>query len=343
MMDELAPPLSSEPLETMLRLLNGHCIEQAIHVTAALGIADLLREGAKSSDELASAVGADPSSVYRLLRTLASIEVFTEDQDGHFALTPLGTTLRRDVPNSAWDRAIFYGAPEMWEVWGNLLHSVVTGESACEHVHDAAFYDFVSRHQNVGVPFNRYMTKTSEQHNAAILEGYDFSPLRTLVDVGGGQGRTLAAILRAYPALRGILFDLPLVVAHATPLDAADVAGRREIVGGDMQQSVPLGADGYLIKWVLMDRSDERAIEVLRNCTEAMADAGRVLVVEMVMPQDNRASFAKVMDLQMMLLFGRGRIRTEVEFRDLFQAAGLRVTHRHPTQSPNSIIEGVRI
>jgi hypothetical protein len=327
----------------MLRLLNGHCLEQALYVAAVLGIADLLREGAKSSDELARVTGADGPSLYRLLRLLASIEVLSEDQNGHFALTSLGATLRRDVPNSVWDRALYYGAPEMWQVWGNLLHSVKTGESACEHVYATPFYEYLSQHPNVGVPFNRYMTKTSEQHNTAILKSYDFSPLRTLVDVGGGHGGTLAAILQAYPALQGILFDLPQVVEHAIPLDAAGVAERCRIVGGDMQQSAPPGGDGYLIKWVLMDRSDEQALKVLRNCREAMADEGKILVVEMVMPRGTQASFSKMMDLQMMLLFGRGCIRTEEEFRALFQAAGLRVTQCLATPSPNSIIEGMRI
>jgi hypothetical protein len=336
-------PQPPEPLEQMLRLLNGHCLEQALYVAAVLGIADLLREGAKSSDELARVTGADGPSLYRLLRLLASIEVLSEDQNGHFALTPLGTTLRSDVLNSVRDRAIYYGAPEMWQVWGSLLHSVKTGESACEHVHATPFYEYLAQHPNVGVPFNRFMTKTSEQHNATILTSYDFSPLRTLVDVGGGHGSTLAAILQAYPTLQGILFDLPQVVAHATLLDAAGVAERGKVVGGDMQQSVPPGGDGYLIKWVLMDRSDERAIQVLRNCREAMADGGKILVVEMVMPPGNQASFSKMMDLQMMLLFGRGGIRTEEEFRALFKAAGLRVTRCLATPLPNSIIEGVRM
>ena len=343
MTHECPLPRAPEPLEQMLRLLNGHCLEQALYVAAVLGIADLIGEGAKSSDELACATGADGPSLYRLLRTLASIDVLSEDPDGSFALTSLGAMLRRDVPNSVWDRALYYGAPEMWQVWGNLLHSVKTGESACEHVYATPFYEYLSQHPNVGVPFNRYMTKSSEQHTAAILQSYDFAHLRTLIDIGGGHGGTLAAILQAYPALHGILFDLPEVVAHATPLDTLGVAQRCKIVGGDMQHSVPCGGDGYLIKWVLMDRSDEQAIKVLRNCREAMVDEGKIMVVEMVMPRGTEASFSKMMDLQMMLLFGRGGIRTEEEFCALFNAAGLQVTQCLATPSPNSIIEGVRV
>jgi hypothetical protein len=335
-------PASAEATEQMLHLLNGHCVEQAVYVAAVLGIADLLYEGPKSIDELATATEADGPSLYRLLRTLSSIAVFREAPSGHFAITPLGATLRSDAPNSVRDRAIYYGASEMWRVWGNLLRSVKTGQSACEHVHGVSFYEYLARHPNVGVPFNRYMSKTSEQHNAAILESYDFSGLRTLVDIGGGFGGTLAAILRAYPTLRGILFDLPQVVEHAMDLSAAGLGKRWKVVGGDMQQFVPSGGDGYLIKWVLMDRSDEAAIQVLSNCREAMAINGRILAVEMMMPRDDEPSFSKIMDLQMMLLFGRGRIRTEEEFRDLFKAAGLAVTHIHPTRSPNTIIEAAR-
>jgi len=343
MIRESTPSQPPDPLDQMLRLLNGHCLEQALYVAAVMGIADLLREGAKSSKQLARATGADRSSLYRLLRMLASIEVLSEDQSDQFALTALGATLRSDVPNSVRDRAILYGAPEMWKVWGNLLHTVKTGESACEGVYAVPFYEFLSQHPTVEVPFNRYMTKSSEQHVAEILKCYDFSQLRTLVDVGGGHGSTLAAILQAYPALHGILFDLPQVVAGATLLDTAGVGERCKVIGGDMQQSVPPGGDGYLIKWVLMDRSDEQAIKVLKNCMEAMANDAKILVVEMVMPPRGAASFANIMDLQMMLLFGKGCIRTEGEFRALFKAAGLMVTKCLPTPSPNSIIEGMRM
>ena len=202
-------------------------------------------------------------------------------------------------------------------MWGNLLHCVRTGESACERVYAKRFYDYLAQYPVVGVPFNRYMTKTSEQHTTAILDCYDFSQLRTLVDVGGGEGITLAAILKAYPTTQGILFDLPKVVRTAISLDLVGLAERCKLVGGDMQQSAPCGGDLYLIKWMLMDRSDEEAINVLRNCKEAMTDDAKILVVELVMPSDGKPSLNKIMDLQMMLLFGRGRIRTREELSSL--------------------------
>ncbi len=186
------------------------------------------------------------------------------------------------------------------------------------------------------------MTKTSEQHNAAIVASYDFSSLGTVVDVGGGHGATLAAILAACPALRGVLLDLPQVVSQATPLAAAGLTDRCTAVGGDMEQAVPAGGDAYLIKWVLMDRPDDVAIRLLRNCAAVMGETGKVVVVEMVMPTGGGPSFSKVMDVRMLLVFGGGRLRTETEFRALFAAAGLRLTRVIPTPSPNSIIEGER-
>jgi hypothetical protein len=185
------------------------------------------------------------------------------------------------------------------------------------------------------------MTRQSDQHNAALVAAYDFSPLRIVADIGGGQGSTLAAILRANPSLRGILLDVPEVVAHTVPIAAPEVADRCEVVGGDMLQGVPRGADAYLIKRVLMIWGDEQAIRVLRHCAEALPASGKVLVVEPVMPPGNAPSPAKAYDLLMLLAHRGGHVRTEAEFRDLFVAAGLRLAQVIPTASPNSILEGV--
>ena len=186
------------------------------------------------------------------------------------------------------------------------------------------------------------MTRQSDQHNQAIVAAYDFSVFRTVSDVGGGQGSTLAAILRANPSLRAILLDQPQVVAGAEPmLRAAGVADRCESVGGDMLQGVPRGADGYVVKRVLMIWGDELAVQVLRHCAEALPEQGRVLVVEMVMPPGNDPSPAGSFDLLMMLANEEGRVRTEAEFRDLFAAAGLRLARVVPTASPNFILEGM--
>jgi hypothetical protein len=336
------PDGPGEASSRMLQLLNAFLTVQALYVAAALGIADRLADGPKAVDDLAAATSAHRPALYRLLRMLAGAGVFREEADGQFALTALGGTLRSEGPNSVRDWALYVGAPEMWEVWGGLRASVMTGEPAFVHMHGMPLWEYLASHPEIGTPFDRWMSRQSDQHNAAIVASYDFAPFRAVADIGGGQGSTLAAILRANPSLRGILLDLPRVVARPAPLEAAGVMDRCAVIGGDMLQGVPGGADAYLVKRVLMDWGDEQAAEIVRNCAGAMRDGGKVLVVEMVLPPGNEPSPSKAFDLLMLLVHPGARIRTEAEFRDLFAAAGLRLTRIIPTASPNSIIEGVR-
>ncbi|MFN2463182.1 MAG: methyltransferase [Candidatus Dormibacteria bacterium] len=326
----------------MLQMINAFLTVQGIHVAAKLGIADRLAEGAIGVDELAKATGTNPTSLYRLLRMLAGAGVFSEESDGRFALTPLGGCLRSDGPESVRDWALFIGAPEMWETWGRLGDSVVTGDAAFPQTHGKALWEYLAVHPELGTPFNRWMTRQSDQHNAAVVASYDFSPFPVVADIGGGQGSSLAAILRGSPAVRGILLDLPQVVASTPALADSGVADRCKVIGGDMLQSVPTGADAYLIKRVLMDWGDEQAATILRNCASALPEAGKVLAVEMVLPPGNEPSPGKGFDILMMLVHAGARIRTEAEFRDLFAAAGLRLTRVIETPSPNCILEGVR-
>jgi O-methyltransferase len=326
----------------MLQMLNAFLTVQALHVAAALGIADQLADGPRGVDELASITGAQRSSLYRLLRMLTGAGVFREELNGQFALTPLGTTLRSEAPDSVRDWALFVGAPEMWQVWGGLRDSVITGESAFQRVHGMPMWEYITGHPDLGTAFDRWMTRQSNQHNLALVASYDFSSCRLVADIGGGQGSTLAAILRANPYLRGVLLDLAHVVANPVPLVEAGVLDRCEAIGGDMLQAVPVGADAYVIKRVLMDWGDEQAATILRNCAAAMPEAGKALVVEMLMGTGDASSPGKSFDILMLLNQPGGRIRTEAEFRALFTAAGLRLTRVIPTASPNSILEGVR-
>jgi hypothetical protein len=325
----------------MLGMLNGFLTVQALHVAAVLGIADLLASGPKSVPDLASATGAHRSTLYRLLRMLTGPGVFREQPDGRFAVTPLGATLQSDSPDSVREWALFVGAPEMWAVWEGLRDSVMTGQVAFSAVHGAPISQYLATRRDLGALFHGWMTRQSNQHNAALVAAYDFSPFRLVADIGGGQGSTLAAILAAHPSVHGILLDLPQVVAHLPALEEAQVTGRCQVIGGDMLASVPAGADAYLIKRVLMDWADEDATALLRNCAAAMAGQGKVIVIEMLMPAGNDPSPVKPFDI-LMLLNQSGRIRTEAEFRELFTAAGLRLTRIIPTASPNSILEGVR-
>ena len=326
----------------MLRMLNAFLTVQALHVAADLGLADLLAGGPKSVDDLAAATTADPTSLHRLLRMLCGSGVFQQEADGSYALTALGATLKSDGPDSVREWALFVGAPEMWPVWAGLRESVLTGRASFPAVHGVPMWEFIANHEKLGVAFNGWMTRQSHQHNSALVDAYDFSPFRRVVDVGGGQGSTLAAILRANPSLLGVLLDLPAVVATTTPLEAAGVSDRCEVIGGDMLRAVPAGGDAYIAKRVIMDWSDADSTTILRNCREAMTDDGRVIVVEMLMPSGDEPSPARSFDILMLLNQPGGRIRTEAEFRELFAQAGLRLSKVVATPSPNSILEGTR-
>jgi hypothetical protein len=326
----------------MLQMLNAFLMVQALHVAAELGIADRLADGSRSVDELANATGAHQRSLYRLLRMLAGVGVFREEGDGRFGLNALGESLRSEGPGSVRDWALFVGAPEMWETWGRLRDSVMTGEAAFPRLRGMPLWDYMANHPELGDPFDRWMSQQSDQHNAAIVATYDFSRFRKVADIGGGRGSTLAAILRANPLVRGILLDLPQVVADPAPLKEAGVAQRCEVIGGDMLRGVPTGADVYLIKRVLMDWGDDQAARILRNCAGALPEKGKVLAVEMVLPRGNDPSPSKAFDILMLLNHAGARIRTEAEFGELFMAAGLRLIRVIPTASSNSILEGVR-
>src|SRR6267143_5153560 len=237
-----------QPSGDMLRMLNAFLTVQALHVAAVLGVADLLAAGSKTVDELAAATKADRSSLHRLLRMLTGPGVFREEADGRFAITPLGASIRSEGPDSVREWALFVGAPEMWAVWAGLRASVITGEESFPAVHGAPMWEYIAARPSLGEAFNGWMTRQSRQHNSALVAAYDFSHFRLVVDVGGGQGSTLAAILSANPSVRGVLFDLPQVVAHTAPVDDAGVADRCEVISGDMLRAVPDGGDAYLIK-----------------------------------------------------------------------------------------------
>jgi hypothetical protein len=326
----------------MLQLLNACLTTHALHVVAELGIADRLADGAVAIDDLAVTTGAHAPSLYRLLRMLVGVGVFREEGKGRFALTAVGQTLRSVGLESVRDWALYVGAPAPWAAWGRLRETVMTGNSGFVLAHGQSTYEYLTRHAELGAPFDRWMTRQSDQHNGAVVAAYDFSAFRTVADVGGGQGSTLAAILSVNPSMRGILLDQPQVVAGAEPvLRAAGVIERCEVIGGDMLQGVPAEADVYILKRVLMIWGEEPAMRVLKLCAAALPKQGRVLVVEMVMPPGNDPSAARGFDLLMLLANEDGRVRTEAEFRDLFAAAGLRLARVLPTASPNSILEGV--
>lgn len=336
-------PAVSPPL-TLLEMMTGYRISQSIYVVAVLGIADLLKDGPKSSDELATSVGANPDALYRVLRTLASVGVFAEVDHRHFTLTPLAATLQTGVPGSFRGAAIFFGDDQNWRPWGELLYSVKTGKPAFEHVFGTGYFEWAFQHAEASDIFSAAATATTGPESVAVAAAYDFSGFRTIVDVGGGKGALMAAILKAYPRMRGVLFDHPHVIAGARDLlEREGVSARCELVAGDFFASVPEGGDAYVLKSVIHDWDDARSATILRNCHRAMKEQGKLLVVERLILPGNEPSYSKLLDLQMMVLVG-GRERTEAEFRALFATAGFRLTRVIPTQTPTgfNVIEGVR-
>jgi hypothetical protein len=327
------------PIVQVNYLISGGWIAQAVGVAAELGIADLLADGPKTSDELAQATGSHSRALYRLLRTLASIGVFTESAPGRFALTPMAGLLRSDAPMSVRGRARFTTGDVQWPAWGQLRHSVKTGETAFEHVHGMNVWEHRQKHPAAAAEFNAAMTNLGRQVASAVSDAYDFSGFSTVVDVGGGHGAMMMTILRDHQALRGTVFDLPHV-AQGTAQAIADAgfSDRCEVLGGDMFEGVPADGELYMLSNIIHGFDDERSIAILENCHKAMKAGGKVLMIEDVIPTGDQPSFGKLMDLNMLVSPG-GQERTGDEYRALAQAAGLALTRVIPTYSSRSIVE----
>ena len=332
------PSLSAHqgvPAETVLtQMILGSLASQAVYVAAKLGIADLLVSGPKPVDELAKATETDAPSLYRVLRALASLGIFTEQNNRIFAMTSTAEPLRSDVPNSLRDVAIFMGEDWHWEVWGKTLQSVRTGKSAWAEIHGGEVFEYFEKNQEAASIFNRAMSSFSGLATKAVVEAYDFTGIETLVDIAGGHGRLLTGVLEAHPSMRGVLFDLPHVIAGAIKTD------RLEFATGDFFAAVPSGGDAYIMKHIIHDWDDERALTILKNIKKAMNPGGRVLVVEAVIADGNNQDFGKLLDIEMLVSPG-GKERTAAEYEDLFSRAGLRLTRIVPTKSPYSVIEAV--
>jgi hypothetical protein len=325
------------------RLANGYQVTQAIHVATVLGIADLLVDGPRSSDDLAAATDTHPGMLYRLLRALAGVEVFREEADHHFALTDLGACLRSDAPEPVGGWATLVGEAYHWQAWTALLYSVRTGENAFRHVHGTDPWTFRARHPELGAGYDRAMTDISRVLSAALLAAYDFGRFGLLVDVGGGNGAFLAAILARYPTARGVLFDQPHVVSGAGPILAAGgVADRCEVVGGSFFEPVPAGGDAYILKSILHDWEDAPCIQILRSCRHAMVNGTSLLVVERDLGRPNQDPDAKFSDLNM-LVGPMGQERTPDEYAAIFAAAGFRFVAFTPSTVGTGVYEGVAV
>ncbi len=326
--------LAREPLT---RMITGYWVSQMVYVAAALGVADRLTDGPRTVDELAQATGTHSRSLYRLLRALASVGVFTEDAEQKIALTPLAELLRSDATES--QRAtVLMMVGQFYDAWGDLIGSVRTGRPAFETLHGRRFFEVLGENTNDARVFDDAMTAFNDRKTRAVLEAYDFAQVSILADIGGGNGSNLVSTLKRYPTMRGILFDLPDVVARAS-LHAEGLENRYEAIGGSFLDTLPPGADAYLLRHIVHNWDDPQAVAILRNVRRAMSERAKLLVVERVIPGGNEPTFSKLMDLTMLVVHG-GRERTEDEFRRLFEAAGFRLNKTINTESDVCLIEG---
>jgi hypothetical protein len=313
----------------MQLLWPGALAVQAVHVAAKLGLADLIGDGSKTAEELAQATGAHAPSLARLLRALTSLEVFADDGGGRYRQTALSETLRTDHPQSVRRWALMLGAPFIWRPCGELSETIRTGQTAFETVHQAPFFAYLADHPEDAAIFNAAMSSVPA-YIAAFVGAYDFSRFERIVDVGGGRGARLQAILAANPGLRGVLQDLPAVVQGVA------ASPRCESVGGDFFERVPEGADAYLLAGIIHDWNDEAAVKILKNCRKAIRQDGVLLLLETMLTPSSEPARA-LMDILMMVLTG-GRERTEAEFRALLRGAGFELTRVIPTPTA-SILE----
>ena len=332
--------------ERALRLATAYQASRALHVAIRMGLPDLLADGSRTAEELARDTGSHGPSLRRLLRSLAAHGVFSETTEGRFTLGPLGVPLRKDAPGSVQALALMWGDEDYWRTWAELEHCVRTGRTAAEHLFGPvdAFERYASD-ARFGAIFNAGMTVLSATTAAAVVSTYDFSRARRVVDIGGGEGRLLAAILQAWPAARGVLLDLPNVVAGAPRVLAeAGVADRCEVVGGDMFAGVPRGGDLYILSRVIHSFPEDRAVAILRACRDVMGADARLLLVEYVLPDhvegqaESSVQARLLMDLTMLVRPG-GRQFTDAEYRIFLQGAGLRVERILPTGAAVSLVE----
>lgn len=330
------------PIETLLHLATGFHVARALYVAAKLGVADLLADGPKSGPELAAATGTHAASLERVLRLLACVGVFSQEDGRRFGVTPISLRLQSSAAESLRDVIVFQLGDEAYRAWGELMHGVRTGATAFDHAYEAGVWEYRSRHPEYGALFDRAMSAVAGGHIEAVLSAYPFSAFRRLVDLGGGCGTFMIGLLSACPGMHGVLFDLPRVAEAARQRIAdAGLADRCAVESGDLFAGVPRGADAYVLSRVIHDWEDAEAAVILGNCRRAMPRGGKVLLLERVVPRAVTSEAARsllISDLTMMVMNG-GRERTEDQYRALLAASGLRLARVVPTATEISVLE----
>ena len=319
-------------------MITSYWTAQSIHVAAKLKLADLVKDGPQTAQQLAQATKTHQQALYRLLRALASVEIFSEDQQGRFSMTPIAECLL-DRPGSQYAVALMMG-DEHYRSWGDLLYSVQTGKPAFDHLFGKPIFEYLAEHAEQAKIFDAAMTGFHGPETQAMVDAYDFTGINTLVDIGGGNGTVLTAVLQKYSTMKGILFDLPGVIERAKKnLAGAGLAARCQTSAGSFFESAPPGGDAYQMRHIIHDWTDEQCHTILSHIRKVMPKHGRLLVIEMVVNPGNEQQPAKWLDLNMLVLPG-GRERTEAEYRDMYAKAGFRLERVVSTPTEVSVIEG---
>lgn len=331
---ETAPPHAQ-----LVQMAMAHWVSHIVYVAAKLSLADHLAKGPKNAIELAGPTKTHAPSLYRFMRTLASLGILTEDVTHRFALTPLGDALKTGAPGSARASILTLASDWMSRGWEQLLSSVETGQCGFEKSLGMPIFDWLAKHPEEASLFSETMIGIHGAEPPAVASAYDFSDLTTIVDVGGATGNLLTTVLGSYPKARGILYDLPHVVRDAPALiQARGLADRVTIESGSFFENVPRGGDAYLLSHIIHDWTEGQCLTILGHCRRAMKPGSRLLIIEMVLPPGDTPHPGKILDM-MMLVGPGGQERTEQEYGTLLGKAGLRLTQVVPTASPVSVIE----
>ncbi|SRR5579885_3348954 len=321
------------------QMITGYWISQAIYAAAKFGIADHLKDGPKTVEELADATSTNPGALYRLLRALASVGIFAEAASRRFSLTALAEPLRSDAAGSKRALALMSG-DEQFRTWAEIDYSIRTGKVAFDKVFGKPIFDYLGEHPDKARIFDAAMVGIHGRESNATLTAYDFSVFGVVADIGGGNGSQITEILKKHGRMKGVLFDLPHVIERAKErIQASGLLDRCQLVAGNFFDAVPDGADAYVLRHIIHDWDEDRCLTILRNCHRAMRATSKLLVIESVIPPGNEPFHGKFLDLVMLLIPG-GRERTGAEYRTLFERAGFELTGIVPTGSEVSIVEG---
>jgi len=331
------------PHAQLIQLSTGYWVSRIVYAAAKLGLADLLTEGPKSAVELAEATHTHETSLHRLMRTLASLGILTEDTDHRFALTLLGEALKTGAPGYARSSILSLVGDCRWRSWGEFLYCLETGETGVKKAFGMTGWEYLEQHPQEMTYFQELMIGFHGHEPAAVAAAYDFSGFQTVVDIGGGTGNMLVTILDHYPVIRGVLFDLPDVVREAPALiQARGLTDRVTVEAGDFFTNVPTGGDAYLLSHVIHDWNDDQCLSILGHCHRAMNPDGRLLIIEMVLPEGDVPHLGKLADMEMLVMAG-GLERTEQEYGTLLGKAGFRLASLLPTKSAVGVVEAIPV